>query len=42
MERHVPRVARPNLIERRIEARPDHLDERLGRLEAILTRTSNR
>jgi len=28
--------------EQRIEARLDHLDERLGRLEAILTRTSNR
>jgi voltage-gated potassium channel len=27
--------------EQRIEARLDHLDERLGRLEAILTRTSN-
>jgi hypothetical protein len=34
MKRHVPRVARPNLIERR-------MSRVLRELEAILTRTSN-
>jgi voltage-gated potassium channel len=41
-EREAAEAGEPGEAEQRIEARLDHLDERLGRLETILLRTSER